>query len=232
MKNDVTFLVPCINETASLKKTIEIILNECSIHIYEILIIICDKTIQPTKEIAQEYKKKYQFVRILDQKYPKLGGAYIEGIEISKSEYVLLMSSDLETNPHSCIEMINKIKSENLDVVLASRWIENSSFDKYGRFRVFMNYVFQIFFRIIYRTKITDLTHCFGVRKKKLLKEINWLSFDHSFMFEIVIRLIKKKYKHGEIATQMISRNEGKTNKNFLMYFNYIIIGIRVYFEK
>ena len=227
---DVSFLLPTINEEKTLIKTVKIIFKDCKEHIREVLIIISPRTKKKTIKLVKKLKKEHKYIKVILQDLPGLGGAYKAGIKFVKGKYTLIMSTDLETNPKTCIRLINKIKKENLDVVLASRWLKKKSFDDYGFFKILINYLFQKFFSFLYNTKLTDLSHCFGIRKTKILKSINCKKNDHSFMLEIVLRVLKKKYRHAEIYTKMISRQEGNSNKNFFSYFNYLFIAFVVYF--
>lgn len=229
---NVSFLLPTINEKKSLIKTVKIIYKDCKNHIKEVLIIISPKTNKNTLFVIKELKKKYKYIKVINQKLPGLGGAYKSGIKASKSKYTLIMSSDLETNPKTCIRLINKIKKDDVDVVLASRWLKKQSFDKYGKFKMLLNFFFQKIFSYLYNTNLTDLSHCFGIRKTKILKSTKCKNNDHSYMLEIVLKILKKNYKHKEIYTKMISRKEGVSNKNFLDHFRYLYIALKIYFLK
>ena len=229
---NVSFLLPTLNEKKSLIKTVKIIFRNCDKHIKEILIITSKKTNINTLNIIKNIKKKYKNIKIIVQTLPGLGGAYKSGIKAAKGKYTIIMSTDLETNPETCIRLINKIKKENTDVVLASRWLKKNSFDNYGKFKILLNYFFQKIISYLYNTNLTDLSHCFGIRKTKILKSTICKHNDHSYMLEIVLRILKKNYKHSEVYTKMISRSEGTSNKNFKDYFNYLFIALKVYILK
>ena len=108
--------------------------------------------------------------------------------------------------------------------------VKKNSFDNYGKFKILLNYFFQKIISYLYNTNLTDLSHCFGIRKTKILKTTMCKNNDHSYMLEIVLRILKKNYKHSEVYTKMISRSEGTSNKNFINYFNYLFVALKVYF--
>ena len=73
-----------------------------------ILILDKKKTKKRSKEICKILGKKNKIIKKIYQTKPKLGGALINGIELSKGSHILIMSSDLETDPSSVKKMLKK----------------------------------------------------------------------------------------------------------------------------
>lgn len=49
-----------------------------------------------------------------------IGSAYKEAFEISKGEFIIIMDADLSHNPKYLIDMINKQRQNDYDIVLGS----------------------------------------------------------------------------------------------------------------
>lgn len=108
---NVSILLPALNETFSFIKTVEIILQECSHQdIGEMIAIVCERTETKSLAAIEEAKKKAEHhgipFYILYQALPFAGGAIQDGIMKAASTHVLMMSSDLETDPHSVKDFI------------------------------------------------------------------------------------------------------------------------------
>ena len=72
------------------------------------------------------------------------------------------------------------------------------------------------------------MTFGFRIFPTYIVKKIKWEMFNHSFLFETIIKPIKLGVKVIEIESSWKKRKEGKTNNVFANYFWYIYIGLRV----
>ena len=139
-----------------------------------------------------------------------------------------MMSSDLETNPYSVKKMIKYSKKNPDKIITASRWLKKNQFKDYGILKVLANYIFQNTFSFLYGVKCTDMTFGFRIFPTYIVKKIKWEMFNHSFLFETIIKPIKLGIKVIEIESSWKKRKEGKTNNVFANYFWYIYIGLKV----
>ena len=93
-----SIILPFIDELNSLTKTIDII-NKQNKENKEFLIIISSKK-TPIKIFKKLQKlKAKENVKIFYQNEPFVGGAVKKGIKVSKKSHIVIMASDLETNP-------------------------------------------------------------------------------------------------------------------------------------
>ena len=75
----VTFVLPVLNETFSLRKTVDYILELCRDQAHELLIVIAEKTTQESLSVIYDLQRTYgSLVRIHKQELPLLGGALRE----------------------------------------------------------------------------------------------------------------------------------------------------------
>lgn len=223
-------ILPVINETFSLQKTADIIMEENKGQIKEILIVIAEKTAPASLETADKIKKQYpNFVKIHKQHLPFLGGALQEAFEIAKGSHIILMSSDLETDPHTVKKLIDKAK-EGYDIVACTRWHKESHFNGYHPTKLILNKIFQLFFRLLYWTNLTDLTFAFRIYKSEILKKIKWEELRHPFLLECLIKPLRLGYKTVEIPSSWEARKEGQSQNTFWRNFSYFYIGLKVFF--
>ena len=101
----VSIILPILNEINSLKKTLKI-LNKINVK-KEFLIIYSNKlTDNNVKDEILKLKKRYKNIRSKPQQRPFVGGAIDLGIKLSINNFIVIMASDLETDPNELNNMI------------------------------------------------------------------------------------------------------------------------------
>ena len=227
---NITVILPIIDETFSINKTVSVLLKNNNSEIKKIAFILHKKkTKNSSKIICKRFvsKDKKKF-KILYQKKKFLGGAMQDAFKNVNTSHCLMMSSDLETNPYSVKKMIKYSKKNPDKIITASRWLKKNQFKDYGILKVLANYIFQNTFSFLYGVKCTDMTFGFRIFPTYIVKKIKWEMFNHSFLFETIIKPIKLGIKVIEIESSWKKRKEGKTNNVFANYFWYIYIGLKV----
>ncbi len=225
-------ILPVINETFSLQQTVGMLLAENNDDIFEIIVVISDKkTSRESKEVIEKLKSAHPLIKVLAQKLPFLGGAMRDAFDAVTGDYVLMMASDLETDPRTVKEMINKAKEGGYDIVATTRWKKSSGkFAGYNPLKLVFNKIFQSVFKFFYRTSLTDLTFGFRLYKTEIVKRIKWEELRHPFLFESIIKPLRLGYSAVEVPTAWSARQEGKSQNTFWQNFKYFIPGIKVLF--
>jgi glycosyltransferase involved in cell wall biosynthesis len=226
----ISVVLPVINETFSLKQTLEIIASENPGDIKEYIIAICKKTTDRSKETIKELQNVYPNITVLDQKLPFLGGAVRDAFDICKGTHVIMMASDLETDPHLVKDFVKLVKENPEIIVTATRWKTKGGFSGYNPLKLIFNWVFQGFFCILYRTRLSDMTYGYRIFPVKLVHSIKWEELRHPFLFETVIKPLRLGVKVIEIPTKWEARKEGESQNPFFRNFEYFRIGMRVLF--
>lgn len=225
----VSCIVPALNETWSLTQTIESLMALCAEHIGEILIVIHPtKTTPQCLACAQIMAEKYSVVRILEQCEPYIGGAIRTALAHASGDAVLLMSSDLETDPKYVPAMIDLIQRDQLDIVATSRRADGGSFGNYAPLKKWLNILFQSCFRFLYKTQLTDLTYGYRLYRTSVLRGVRFECQHHAIFFEMLIRPLKCGAKVAEIPVTWTARQEGVSQIRWRDYLDYIYIGFKV----
>ncbi len=174
----ITFVLPAINETDSLRTTVETIVRLAAADLHEMLIITADRTTPETRQTAGELKRRHgDLVRIHDQQLPRLGGAMRDAFELATGSHVMLMATDLETDPELIPRFIEKMREGRWDIVSGSRWLAGGGFEGYGRVRKLLNRLFQRSFRLLYGGRLTDLTFAYRLYRREVLQGIRWQDY-------------------------------------------------------
>jgi len=229
--HSVSILLPVIDEAQSLKKTIEIIEDSAGSDIAEYIIIVCDQTSSQSILIIEEQKKILgDKLILLKQTHPSSGGAIIDGFKACRGSHVIMMASDLETNPWDIPRFIELAKQNPDDIITASRWLDKSSFIDYGLFKKMINILFQKTFCFLYNSNLTDITFAYSLFPSILVKSIRWEEYGHSLFLESLLKPLRLGVHVREIPSCWKARTEGVSHSNILSVFRYILIGVKIRF--
>ena len=234
---NLSILLPTLNETFSFVKTVEIILSECNLEdLGEFIAIVCERTekeslkyIQKAKKISEEQGVTF---KILYQTKPFAGGAVQDGMMAATSSHTLMMAPDLETDPHTVKTFIEVAKKYPNDMITASRWLKKGSFAGYNKTKFVLNWMFQKIFSTFYGVKLTDITFGYRLAPSKLFQSIIREELKHPFFLETCLKPICLGITIHEIPSEWAARQEGESQNSLLQTFKYLRIAFKVKFEK
>ena len=141
-----------------------------------------------------------------------------DAFAIAQGTHVLMMASDLETDPHTVKLLIEKAK-QGYDIATATRWSRSGSFKGYQPVKYILNWAFQRLFRMLYGTSLSDLTFGFRIFKREWVKKIAWEELRHPFLLETIIKPLRLGAKTVEVPTVWRSRQEGVSHNPFWAKF-------------
>jgi len=217
----ISIILPFLNEINSLKKTIKIL--EKIRFKKEYIVIFSEKLINKSnKQELIRLKKIYKNLNYFNQLKPFVGGAIDLGIKKSKLKYIVIMASDLETNPKELSRMI-KISLKNPNAIIsADRWISRRGFSDYGIIKFFANFLFQKLIKFFFKYEILDFTFAYRIYPKKALKMKTINELRHGFALELLLRPIKEGYKVLTVPATWTKRVEGSSSITIKSYFSYL----------
>jgi glycosyltransferase involved in cell wall biosynthesis len=234
MKNEptplkISFVLPVINETESLRQTVQSIMDDVRPEVCEILLVTARRTTASSLSVVASLKQRFpDLVRIHRQSLPYLGGALREAFEMTSGEYLMLMASDLETDPAMIAPMVEEMKTGAWDIVTTSRWREGGGFSGYGRIKLVLNYAFQGLLRVLYSTPLTDLTYAYRLYRTSILRGIHWQELKHPFLLESLIKPLRRGARVTELACQWRARREGSSAGSPFQTLAYLRPAIKV----
>lgn len=222
---NLSLLVPAMDETYSLKETVDIIIQTCDLSdIAEIIIILCEKTTAEARKTAEQLVEKYQNglrIYIHNQKRLFVGGAIQDGFDLAIGSHVIVMSSDLETPPQLISSFIELAKQNPEKVITASRWINGGGFHNYNKIKLVCNFIFEKAIAILFGVKLTDLTYGYRCLPKQLVQRIKWEETKHPFFLETALKPIRLGVEFVEVPAQWEARTEGASVNPFFANFKY-----------
>jgi len=228
----VSIVISVYSEVVSLSETIERLERSLGTGYLEIVLAVSPRSSLPCLELCRRLKDTHPKIHmILQSDRPGQGQAYREALEHVQGTHFVLMGSDLETLPETVKELIDEMDKGGADVVIASRWLSESRFVGYGVLKTALNYLFQLIFRILFRTHVNDLTFGFKIMSMEVYRSIEWEGTGHEFNLETTIKPCKFGYRISQIPTVWEGRTEGKSNWPFVRNIRHLRMALSVLFN-
>lgn len=231
----VSVILPAINETYSLQETVDIILKTCSKEtLCEFFIVLCDKSTSECVQTANSIQAMNCGVpvRIYYQQKPFIGSAIREAFDLVQGTHVIMMSTDLETDPYVVSCFIEMAQNTPDDVITASRWLKKGGFSGYNKVKLLSNFIFQRFLSFLFLSGLTDLTYAYRIFPVSLVRKIRWEEIKHPFFLETALKPLRLQIKIHEIPAKWEARTEGESQNSFFKNFDYFRLAFKVRFMK
>lgn len=231
-----SIILPYINEINSLKKTISIIRSDNIDTTFEFIIIVSDKlTTSEDLDKLEDLKKNFikEKISIFFQKQPYVGGAIKKGIDVASNTHLVIMASDLETDPHDLKEMLVLSKNNPVKIICGNRWHnkDQENFQGYGFLKKYLNLIFQFLTSHLYRVQFADFTFAYRIYPAEILKNETFKENRHSFALEMILKPILNGYQILSCHCNWTEREEGVSQNNIINYFHYFKILIKLRFN-
>lgn len=222
----VSIVLPFLNEIRSLEKTIKIL--EKITDDKEYIVVYSKQHINLKVLNKLKYlKNKIKYFKFYPQIKPYVGGAIDYGISKSSNEYIVIMASDLETDPYELKNMIAISKKNPNHIVSADRWISQRGFNDYGLIKFLANFFFQKLIKIFVDYEILDFTFAYRLYPKKALKNYSIKELRHGFALEILLRPLKNGFKVITYPAKWKKRVEGSSSITIRSYYSYLNVLFR-----
>lgn len=226
-------VVTVFSETFSIHETLDILEKNDRGYIKEILLLISPRASEQSFAICRERAARDPRVQVVVQKNnPGIGWACREGMEAATGNYIALVAADLETEPAAVDRMVEKIVETGCDGVIANRWLPGGGFKNYDSFKYVLNWIFQKTFRLLFWTKIGDLTYGFKILSGEIARSIEWEGVLHEIYIETTIKPIKKGFRMEQVPSVWIGRREGRSVNTFFRNFRYVRLAFQVLFTR
>lgn len=223
-------VLPCYNEEENIKGIIkEWKAEEEKLYSRNIslkLVIVNDGSKDNTLNIAKELESNYKNLVILDHKVNQgLGEALNTGINYVVSQrdngLLCIMDADLTHQPHYIYSMLDKLKKEELQCVIASRYRKGSKVEGLSFLRILLSYGARVVYTLTLRVpKVRDYTCGYRLYKVNVLEALfekydGKIVKERSFacMMELLYKLSIEGCKIGEVPFVLKYQLKGGQSK-------------------
>ena len=202
----VSILLPCLNEEKTLEKCIKSISKNMKKTKYDWEIIVCDNN---STDSSRKIAKKNN-VKVIIEKKKGYGATLLNGIKKSKSDYLVMLDSDMSYCDKDIPRML-KWLDEGYDFVIGNRFKgENTTNDAFPFLHKNGTKILNFIANILFNTKVKDF-HC-GLRafKRDKILECNLECPGMEFASEMVIKAKLNGLKIKQFNTDYKKDERGK----------------------
>lgn len=202
MPTELTIIVPTFCEKQNINVVFNV-LNKLSLEIEWEIIYVDDNSPDGTYEEIYDLAREHERVRGIRRIGRKgLSSACVEGVLASSSPYVCIMDADLQHDEKIIPDMLNELKTKDLEVVIGSRYMTGGSTGQLADERVLVSRIATIMGRHLYKSDITDPMSGFFM-------------FKRTFFDTVVAKLSNKGFK---ILLDILSSNENLSKYGEIPY--------------
>ena len=150
------------------------------------------------------------------------GGGIRTGLEYGKKngfDLLAVLAGDNQDNPTDLFGAVDKLLDEKLDYVQGSRWLKEGKRENMTIFRTVLTWLYSLFFRLLFKKKITDATNGFRVFRKEIMDnpELDlWQDWLLQYELEpyLLIQTCRGGYSVGEApVTKRYHKNMNENTK-------------------
>jgi dolichol-phosphate mannosyltransferase len=229
---DFTLLIPAWNEHEVIEDAVSAVEKFFRGKNFELL-IVNDGSSDSTAKIVNSLKKKYKNLRLISHSENMgMGAALSTGFAHAKGNVVINMDADL-THPLSKVsKMLSSIK-DGYDVVICSRYVPGGRMKDVPLWRQAISVVCNKVFRLLFWSRIHDMTSGYRAYKIGAARKINLRSKGFEAPLESTIRSIKLGLKVKEIPIVLGLREKGNSKFDYKKAAKtYIPMLIRLFFYR
>ena len=220
----ISVVTPVFSEDVSLHPLIEGLYNKIGNYLHEIIIIYHPDSSQECLNILKNLQNEYRKLNVIPQDLtePGNGSAFRQGFNHVSGSHVLMIDSDGEMDIDSIPDMIEKMMTSDVDLVIGSRHMKGGGFK--GSYPAI---------KLIFWTNITDLTYGFKLMKITILNNILLVANHQHIGAETTLKPIKYGYKVDQVPTIHRFRQSGMDHSLSLFgNFRYPFMAIKILFGK
>jgi dolichol-phosphate mannosyltransferase len=225
----ISVVLPVFSETRTVQEIVNWLCTHLEPWLLEVVIVISPRSSWESKEVCQELARTDSRVQVFEQQEnPGVGRAFREGYERVEGNIILSMDSDGEMELATIPRMIATMAAGNLGLVVGSRWLPGGGFVGYSPAKRWLNWGFQQLFRILFWTRLHDLTYGFKLMRTELVQNISWQAIYQEIGCETTLKLIWLGIPVSEVPTTWRARTEGRSTNNLARNFRYIGMALSI----
>jgi dolichol-phosphate mannosyltransferase len=225
----ISVVLPVFSETRTVREIVDWLRVHLEPWLLEIIIVISPRSSLESQDICGELAHADPRVKVYQQREnPGVGRAFREGYERVQGNVVLSMDSDGEMELATIPGMVETMARGNLGLVVGSRWLPGGGFVGYSPAKRWLNWGFQQLFRVLFRTRLHDLTYGFKLMRAEVLRGVSWQAIYQDIGCETTLKALWLGVPASEVPTTWTARTEGRSTNNFARNFRYVGMALSI----
>ncbi len=220
---ELTIVVPTLEERANIVPLLAVLDKVLAGIDYEIM-FVDDDSADGTAALARDLAQANPRVRVLQRIGRRgLSSAVIEGMLASSAPYLAVMDSDLQHDESILPTMLEKLKRERLDIVVATRQSEGGTMGHRSPYRIALTRLGHRLSAIVSHTSLSDPMSGYFVVTRSYLNEVaRALS---GVGFKVLLDLVvsaRRPVRLGEVPYKFRPRLHGKSKLDIIVSLEYL----------
>ncbi len=226
-KSDISFVLPSFNERKNILPLLDELLELSDVYELE-LIVIDDNSTDGTSSLVRERAKKDRKIRLINRLGRSgLSSAIKEGCINATGEVIAIMDTDGQHEVSSIKVAIQKLLDNRLDLVIGSRFLNESSIQGLSQKREGGSIIANSFARFSLPTKYSHLTDfmsgCLVFKRQSCISLIEQIDVNgFKFLYEL-LAISKGSLKTSETPLSFRPRKYGTSKLDMAIVWDFLI---------
>ncbi len=220
---ELAVIAPTYNERDNLMPLLEALQVTLDGIDYEV-VIVDDDSPDGTAAQARRLAQRDSRLRVVHRVHRRgLASAVVEGILATSAPYVAVMDADLQHDESVLPAMFDRLRNENLDIVVGTRHDEGGSMGRLSAPRLQLSNLGKTLSRLISHAELTDPMSGFFVLRREFFDEVvHHLS---AVGFKILLDLVAsspRPVRIGEVGYTFRERKAGSSKLDLVVSLEYL----------
>lgn len=188
------------------------------------VIFVDDDSPDGTADVVRQIASRDRRIRLVHRVGRRgLSSACIEGMLATASPYIAVMDADLQHDESILPAMFEKLQSESLDIVVATRNAAGGSMGTFAAWRVFLSRLGQKISQSISRCKVSDpMSGFFMLRRTYFLEVVHRLNGNGFKILLDILASSMRATRLGEVGYRFGKRQHGVSKLDLTVGFEYL----------
>jgi len=230
-----SIVVPAHNEEKNIEPTLRSLAQELRANgIPFELVVVNDNSKDRTPEVVDALRVEIPEIRLVSNPLRNgLGRAVRCGLSHVKGDVIAVVMADCSDDPRDVVACYRKIE-EGYDCVFGSRFIRGSIVTHYPPVKLIVNRIVNQMMRVLFMTRLNDLTNAFKVYRRYVIDSIQPLRAAHfNITIEMSLSALIRKYRIAQIPISWTGRTWGASNLRLRqMGRRYLCTLLKIWFER
>lgn len=230
-----SLVIPAHNEEESIGQTVNDVINELDLEgIEREIIIVNDGSIDATSDIAENFAKKYSYVRVINRKAPNgFGRAVKEGLMSAKGDVLGVVMGDLSDDPKDITRCFREIE-KGYDCIFGSRFMKQSVVKDYPLLKLIINRIANTFVQALFFIRANDITNAFKFYRRHVIDAVQPIqALYFNVTVELPLKAVVRGFSFKQIPINWYGRKSGVSKLGIRqMGRKYLFTVLYVWLEK
>ena len=221
---ELTVVIPTYNEAENVDPLLAALREALDGESWEV-IFVDDDSRDGTSNVIRTAARADNRIRLIQRIGRKgLASACVEGMLASASQYVAVMDGDMQHDETLLPQMLNRMRRDDLDVVVASRTDGEGSYGAMDRKRVWISRLATRVARMVLKVPLSDPMSGHFMLKRSIIDEIYGKLYGQGYKILLdICAAAPQRIRFAELPYTMRSRRTGESKLSGQVAIEYVI---------